>query len=174
MNTDYKDAAWLSQKHIIEGYSTRDMGAMLNVSYMTVRYWLVKHGILRRIGRDGNRSSRAIEKCRLSSSLRKHTPEEIEKCRKAKIGAKNPNWGGGAYCDHGYIYIKVRHHPSANSRGYVLRSRFVLEKKLGHYLDPKNIAHHINENKSDDRSENLFLCRDVGHHVSIHRKRKLI
>lgn len=56
----------------------------------------------------------------------------------------------------GYVLILDPKHPSANSRGYVRRSRLVLEKKMGRPLLPNCLSHHLNGVKDDDRPRNLL------------------
>ena len=71
-------------------------------------------------------------------------------------------WRGGKRKDHGYIRILQKDHPYCDNRGYVPRSRFVMEKKLGRYLTPKEMVHHINGIKNDDRITNLKLFPSRG------------
>ena len=66
----------------------------------------------------------------------------------------HPNWKGGICQDvDGYMLIKKRNHPRANSRGYVRRSHLVAEKKLGRYLERNEVVHHKNGNIADNRIE---------------------
>lgn len=87
-----------------------------------------------------------------------------------KAGEKNSNWNGGITIhSDGYVCILKPEHPYSNSYGYVRRSRLVMEKHLGRYLDPKEIPHHKNEIRDDDRIENLRLFASNGKHISFHR-----
>ena len=70
----------------------------------------------------------------------------------------------------GRVWIRALGHPRAQpKRGhYVLRAILVLEQKIGRYLNwPYEVAHHINDDKGDDRPENLEVrTRSIhtGHH----------
>jgi len=63
----------------------------------------------------------------------------------------------------GRMAVHVPGHPYANNRGYVLRSRYVMEQVLGRYLKSSEHVHHINGNQEDDRPENLELTTRSKH-----------
>lgn len=95
-------------------------------------------------------------------------------------GARHGNWIGGRRVQGGYVQIRLPlDSPFAsmvNSIGYVAEHRLVMAKSLGRPLTRKEQVHHINENKSDNRIENLQLrqgnhgagavyrCPDCGSH----------
>jgi len=54
-------------------------------------------------------------------------------------------------------------HLKANSSGYILYSRYLMEKKIGRYLKPNENVHHINNNPLDDRIENLEIMSREKH-----------
>ena len=89
---------------------------------------------------------------------------------------KNGSWKGGIIYARGYVYIYHPNHPFRIKKGYVKRSRLVMEKHLGRYLTPKEIIHHKGikypmnsvENKQDDRIENLKLFANKREHTSFH------
>lgn len=60
-------------------------------------------------------------------------------------------------------------HPYANSGGWQWRNRLRLAMKLGRALQPHEDAHHVNEDLTDDRPENLEL-RTHRRHASEHAK----
>lgn len=89
-----------------------------------------------------------------------------------KKGDKNPNWKGGRRCNRfGYIQIWKPEHPRAKgNNGYVFEHILVMEKKLGRYIKhPKEVIHHINGIRDDNRKENLILLKRQKHS----RKHKL-
>ena len=83
---------------------------------------------------------------------------------------KHPNWKGGKQFDsRGYILIHSFNHPYKDSRNYVRRSRLIMEKHLNRYLSPKEVVHHINGIKIDDRIENLWLFSSNSEHQKFHQ-----
>ena len=89
-----------------------------------------------------------------------------------KSREKHPNWKGGKIRCHGYIRVLRPTHPFCDSKGYVFEHRLVMEKHLGRFLKPSEITHHINEDKSDNRIENLLLFPNSGAHTSFHALQK--
>lgn len=68
-----------------------------------------------------------------------------------------------------YNYAVVPEHPNSTKNGYVLEHRVVVENDLGRILREDEIIHHKNENKKDNRLENLEIT-SVGEHNIIHNK----
>ena len=135
---------------------------------------------------------------------RHHSEEARRAIGVAKLGERNPNygkrgsdyhcWKGGKTADKdGRVLLFRPDHPFAKGRGYVFRSRLVVEYFANHvpeflekcmpymieingkyYLDPekKAVIHHLDHSKSNDDPENLALM-DNPHHMSYHRNRTL-
>ena len=75
--------------------------------------------------------------------------------------AGNGRWKGGKRKrPDGYILIKNRDHPFADSHGYVREHRLVMEKHIGRFLHPKEVVHHRNRNRADNRIKNLELFKN--------------
>ena len=84
-------------------------------------------------------------------------------------GEENVNWKGGITQSKSiYIHILIPNHPFTDHQGYVREHRLVAEKILGRYLTKKEVIHHINGIKDDNRSENLYLFPNSGRHISYH------
>ena len=97
--------------------------------------------------------------------------------KRNQYGVNNSYWKGGRVIDNsGYVLVKCDTHPRAKTcGGYVPEHILVMEKHLGRYLkysganDPNGeVVHHINEDKKDNRIENLQLMT-VAEHAKYHK-----
>ena len=84
---------------------------------------------------------------------------------------KHYNWKGGQYKSfQGYIFIlHKQNHLRALNNGYVKKAILITEKKIGRLLTKKEVVHHINGIKDDDRPENLYLFPSNSKHMRYHR-----
>lgn len=81
------------------------------------------------------------------------------------------NWKGGRHPDSsGYILTLKPDHHLADVNGYVLEHRLVMEQKIGRYLQPEEIVHHINQIRIDNHPENLLLFPNNKEHKKFHQK----
>ena len=92
-----------------------------------------------------------------------------------KKGNKHPDWKGGRIkAKNGYILVYRPAHPFARhwNKHYVAEHRLVMEKKLGRYLTNKEVVHHINGIRDDNRIENLKL-KTKGKHIGEHNSKRI-
>lgn len=103
------------------------------------------------------------------------------KCNKCAAATKenSVHWRGGKYInDRGYMLIRIYRtdyyfpmaiNKKALNSASVLEHRLVMAKYLGRILDPKEIVHHKNGVKTDNRIENLELTSQL-EHLKSHNK----
>ena len=109
------------------------------------------------------------QKIRLGAKLSPQIKQKMSLAKLGKyIGEKHPQFKGRTKSTQGYVLIYLPNHPFCDAGKYVKRSRLVMEKRLKRYLDPKEIVHHINGIKEDDRIKNLKLFHNRRAHVKYH------
>jgi len=90
----------------------------------------------------------------------------------SRIAEGNPNWKGGRKIEGGYVAVKM--YDNRYSQNYIKEHRLIMEKHLGRYLKSEEIVHHINENKIDNRLENLMLFSNVVEHLKWHKENGVV
>lgn len=95
--------------------------------------------------------------------------------KRDQFGERNVSWKGGRMTHNGYVYLRRPDHPRA-VKGYVAEHDLMMEEHLGRHLkvfgfnDTRNeVVHHLNEEKQDNRIENMMLTTH-GEHQAIHRR----
>lgn len=78
-----------------------------------------------------------------------YTPVECWAGREKRVNCK------------GYVLVKVEHPKSF--KGWYYEHRLVMENSLGRVLNSWETVHHLNEVKTDNRPENLFVCYEANH-----------
>lgn len=63
----------------------------------------------------------------------------------------------------GYVEVKVPEHPKAFCGGWYYEHRLIGERNLGRILHGYETVHHLNEDKTDNREINLFVCTRLEH-----------
>ena len=65
----------------------------------------------------------------------------------------------------GYVTLRMPGHHLADAQGYVREHRLVMEQKLGRRLEPGEVVHHIDEDRTNNAPENLELFTSNGEHL---------
>jgi hypothetical protein len=87
--------------------------------------------------------------------------------RGPKNGPEHTGWKGGLTIDKsGYILRHCPSHPNCNKSGYIRDHRLVMERKLGRYLGPKEVVHHIDGDPANNHPDNLEVFESNGKHLA--------
>lgn len=107
------------------------------------------------------------------------------KCQRSgpRAGEGHPEWKGGRVVDkNGYIHVWAPDHPECQrvnearrqkaggkyyrKEKYIQEHRLVMEQFLGRNLLPTEVVHHKNNDKTDNRIENLELFDSNAKHLA--------
>jgi hypothetical protein len=75
----------------------------------------------------------------------------------SRTGSESAHWRGGRVKLKGYWHVRCPSHPHARKSGYVAEHRLVMETKLGRYLLPTEVVHHIDGRPESNSPENLMV-----------------
>ena len=87
----------------------------------------------------------------------------------------NKNQNLGSYKNHPifdngqYLAIYYPEHHLADKKGIVLVHRCIAEDLLGRELNPKEVVHHKNQDKKDNRLSNLMVFVNARAHAAFHQ-----
>ena len=109
-------------------------------------------------------------KCNEIIKINKYKPNKYKRGHGSKI--KHPMWKGGRTLSPcGYVWIKDWSHPNTEKSGYVLEHIKVMSEYLGRPLKKSERVHHKNHIKTDNRIENLELCKNQSEHIKNKHKK---
>lgn len=66
--------------------------------------------------------------------------------------------------------LKKPDHHRADKKGYVRRCILVAEQKIGRPLKSGEVVHHKNQQRDDDRPENLEVLESQAVHIAMHNR----
>ena len=97
--------------------------------------------------------------------------EHLKRLNSNQDRENNRNWKGGRIINScGYVLLLDKKHPRAKgNNGYVMEHILIMEKEIRRFLDADEVVHHKNENRQDNRIENLKLMT-ISEHLSLHSK----
>lgn len=103
---------------------------------------------------------RVCPNCQTIFQIAKSSRQRI--CTQECAYKGNRKFGTKYTTTQGYIAIKT-HSPNADSAGYELEHRMLMEKHLNRTLTRNEHVHHINGVKTDNRIENLIVLTNADH-----------
>jgi len=145
---------WLA-KQVALGRADKHIAEELGITTTAVGYWRRKFQILPRPTAE-----------RAKTAIKETWPQ-------GRRGPEAGHWKGGRSSTSGkkpggYIRIYMPDHPQANRNGYVYEHRYVMEQKIGRYLEAGELVDHIDRNRSNNAPENLRLHASRSEHVKDH------
>ena len=89
----------------------------------------------------------------------------------SRSGEKSSSWKGGRkITPQGYVQILKKGYKGTDCNGYIFEHRYIMEKCIGRHLNVNEVVHHLNEDKTDNRIENLKLLTKSEHTI-LHNSR---
>lgn len=102
----------------------------------------------------------------VANRMKEHGIDRLPPC--SMPGERNPAWKGGRYLDDdGYVLIFAPDHPFATKDGRVREHRLVMERRLGRYLLPGEVVHHMDDDRQNNALENLELFSTNADHLRV-------
>ena len=165
MNKGKLDKALLQQLYIKKRKTIKKIAKIIGRAESNVLYYLELYKIPTRprSQRKGIKHTQAaIKKIKLARSKQVITEETKALWSKHRKGKPKPYFKKSRIVG-GYIQLWKPEHPMANKGGYIYEHRLVMADSLGRNLTNKEIVHHKNGIKNDNRLENLEIVTRISH-----------
>lgn len=193
VSSKYRTHEWLYQKYIIEKLPSQKIADIVGADRKTIDQWLNKVKILKRgfggslgkptkewliqkytenkkslndIAKIVNQDRKTVHRWLAYYKIKSHKQGDPRR------GKDNPHWRKDkdvyTSSSRGYSFKYKPEHPEARKNGYISEHRFIVEQKLGRYLEKQEIVHHIHFHRSDNRLEELYLFPNQKLHMKYH------
>lgn len=161
----------LAYKYLSEKKPIRVVANEMGVAVGTVYNHLQKLGIETRKITDYPVTEKQREAWRKIGQKRKG--EKMSEAAKKKISEAHKQGGIGHKKKRGdgYIAIYFPDHPKASKDGYIMEHILVMEALIGRHLKDDECVHHIDENRQNNKKENLELMT-ISEHMSYHSAKR--
>lgn len=88
-----------------------------------------------------------------------------------RTGTSSNSWKGGKTMRDGYRFVLMPDHPNAQSNGYVAEHVLVALEAVGRdCLEPWELVHHIDGERSNNQRENLAIAPNRSTHNLWHKQ----
>lgn len=171
MNKVFPKEEELEKMYIIQNLSMHEIAKICGISVGWIFNQLHKNNIPVKpaykgfLGKHHTQEARdKISKLHLGKIVQATTRVKISNSRKGLL--INPSEYGGHIKIHknGYRLVYLPQHPFASKDGYIFEHILAYERAHNCIVDrTKNVVHHINEIKTDNRPENLILMTKSEH-----------
>lgn len=148
-----------------KGYSMKEIGELLGYSVGKIyKYFKIYEIKPRNWG-----SNNEFAKIKISNAMKgrpsptKNRKMSDETKKKLSIAKTKKGVGHKKTRKDGYISIYFPDHPKSNKDGYIMEHDLIMECKIGRWLKPKEVVHHKNKIRNDNRIENLELMTSREH-----------
>jgi len=93
-----------------------------------------------------------------------------------RIGHANKlkNWARQRRVGDGRLVIYKPSHQRAMANGYVFNHLLIAERVFGRPIMSKINVHHVNLDKSNDKTSNLVICQDRAYHGLLHQRTRAV
>lgn len=159
------------KKHGLQARAHTSKYPLLNDKEWLRNEYLVEMKSIKQIAEEIGAPHGVVHSALTHMGIKTRNPKEslAVKYEHGRFGEIASNWRGGRVkTGNGHMYIYAPSHPFSNQKGQVMEHRLVMEKKLGRYLTPEEVVHHMDGDKLNNDESNLELFANRGEHLKAH------